>query len=148
MSKEGQQLHDLVAETIDRHRAAPRLKPAAIAKEVLDRLDAEQPSHPLVWVGCNLELRQIARGQLADRFDPIKEDDDAEPELFEGLQWRYPEAAPEGTKRSPDQGYVLRDLMTDADIHWNVNRLRSEASAKLAHADALEAWGSERKRPA
>lgn len=148
MSKEGQQLHDLVAEAIDRRRAAPRLNPATIAKEVLDKLDAEQPSHPLVWVGCNLELRQIARGQLAVRFDPIKDDVDDQPELFEGLQWRYPEAAPDGMKRSADQGYVLRDLMTDADIRWNVNRLRSEASAKLEHADALEAWGSERKRPA
>lgn len=155
MSKEGQQLHDLVAEAIDRRRAAPRLSPTAIAEEVLGKLDAEETSHPTVWVGCNLHVRQIARGQLAKRFDPIAEDGDGDegdyqpelPELFEGLQWRYPEAPKDGAKRNPDQGYVLRDLMSAADVKWNVNRLRSEAAAKFEHARALEAWDEERTRP-
>jgi hypothetical protein len=40
--------------------------------------------------------------------------------------------------------YVLRDHMTDDDVTFNVTRLRSEARAKLAHADALEAWGRSR----
>jgi hypothetical protein len=146
-SKEGQQLHDLVAEAIDRRRAAPRLSPTAIAEEVLGKLDAEEKSHPTVWIGCNLHLRQIARGQLAQRFDPVVEDDDDEPELFEGLQWRYPEAPEDGAGRNPDPVYVLRDLMSSDDVRWNANRLRAEAKAKLAHALALEAWDEQRTRP-
>jgi hypothetical protein len=151
-TKEGQQLHDLVAEAIDRRRAAPRLSPTAIAEEVLGKLDAEEKSHPTVWIGCNLHVRQIARGQLATRFDPLAETDDGDdepelPELFEGLQWRYPEAPKDGAKRSPDQGYILRDLMSAADVRWNVNRLLSEAAAKGEHARALEAWHENRTRP-
>jgi hypothetical protein len=156
-TKEGQQLHDLVAEAIDRRRAAPRLSPTAIAEEVLGKLDAEETSHPTVWVGCNLHVRQIARGQLAKRFDPIAGDEDEGeedgddqpelPELFEGLQWRYPEAPKGSVKRSPDQGYVLRDLMSQEDVRWNVKRLRSEAAAKFEHARTLEAWNEERTRP-
>jgi hypothetical protein len=151
-SKEGQQLHDLVAEAIDRRRAAPRLSPAVIADEVLGKLDAEQKSHATVRLGCNLHLRQIARGQLAIRFDPIvegEEDDDQSelPEMFEGLQWRYPEAPKDGKKRSPDQGYVLRDLMSAEDVRWNVNRLKAESTAKAEHARALAAWDKNRMRP-
>jgi hypothetical protein len=36
--------------------------------------------------------------------------------------------------------YVLRDIMSDGDVKYNVARLRAEASAKNQHADALEAW--------
>jgi hypothetical protein len=36
--------------------------------------------------------------------------------------------------------YRLLENLTDADVTFNVKRLRSEASAKLKHADALGAW--------
>ena len=44
----------------------------------------------------------------------------------------------------PSEGnsiYVELENMTDADIRWNVERLRNEAKAALNHADALERYG-------
>jgi len=90
------------------------------------------------------EARQIARDFCRKQ---IENDETAERDnLFPGtLQHRYP--------RKPDvKGeepvYVLRDLMTDEDVAYNVARLRDEADSKLMHADALEAWGKDRKRAA
>jgi hypothetical protein len=34
--------------------------------------------------------------------------------------------------------------MTPADVRHNVERLKREAHAKLAHADALQAWHAQR----
>jgi len=139
--RDAQQLHNLVAGVIGRRAAAVRLKPAMVAQEVMSKLDMEQVSHPLVWLGCHLEVRQIARGMLATHFDPITKPDEDEPVLpFTNLQWRYPERPKPGEEPS----YILRDLMTDEDVAWNVARLQAEGRAKLAHADALKAWNDGR----
>lgn len=53
----------------------------------------------------------------------------------------YPSAHSEGQDESE---YVLLEHMTDADITYNINRLRREGRALLAHAIALEAWGRQR----
>lgn len=48
-------------------------------------------------------------------------------------------------ERQQEPEYILRERMTDNDVAFNVARLRNEARAKLAHADALEAWGRNRQ---
>jgi hypothetical protein len=137
-------LIDIVSRIIDTRRTAERISPSWVAGEALTELDPPhdvERHHPLIWLGCHLELRQIARSILARRFDP----EAAEPEtddLFPDLQWRYPEAR---SANQPEPTYVLRDLMSDADVGYNVARLRAEAAAKNRHADALEAWHRERK---
>jgi hypothetical protein len=97
----------------------------------------------LVYAGCNLQLRQIARGQLRRRFEP-EDDGGDEHDLFPGLQQRYPTAR---SARAEDPEYVLLEHLTPTDIGYNVARLRSEARAKMAHADALEAYGGEYSEP-
>lgn len=44
-------------------------------------------------------------------------------------------------KANNDPVFVKLENMTDADIRWNVERLRNEAKAALKHADALEQYG-------
>jgi hypothetical protein len=41
------------------------------------------------------------------------------------------------TVTPPDHDYVLLDKMSDADIAFNVARLRHEGATKSKHADAL-----------
>jgi hypothetical protein len=101
-------------------------------------LDGGRVSPALVYTGCHLQLRQIAREFLRGKYEPDGEtEDDAQHELWPDLQRRYPTAK---TARTPDPEYVLLEHLNDADVGYNLARLRSEAVAKLRHADALEAW--------
>ena len=43
-----------------------------------------------------------------------------------------------------DRDYVLLDKMSDADIAFNVARLRKEGATKSKHADALEQFARDR----
>jgi hypothetical protein len=147
MTREESKLAEIVARIIDIRRAQDRINPTWIASEALKEIDPGGRSVELVRIGCHLQLRQIARAQCRKLFD----DDDADaadaPRFaeFTGLQWRYP------TARSHDRAepeYVLRDLMSRDDLTFNVARLRCEARSKLAHADALEAWGESREMTA
>jgi hypothetical protein len=94
--------------------------------------------------------RQIARGLLRKHFEQPDDDDGsgpepsqhdeeapAQPDLFGGLQRRYPSSRGE---------YVLLEKMSDADIAWNASRLRKEGSSKTKHAHALEQFGRDRKK--
>jgi len=135
------QLRDLVARIIDIRQGQPRISPTWIATEAIRELDPAarvERRDPLIWLGCHLQLRQIARQLLASRFEV---DDEQQPELFKDLQRRYPTAR---SARAEEPEYILRDLMTDEDIDYNVARLRAEGEAKLKHADALRAWGRSR----
>ena len=134
-------LRELVARIIEMRLGQPRISPSWVATEAmydLDRGRAVEHDHPMIWQGCHLQLRQIARQLLAQRFECGEEEQEL---LFKDLQWRYPTAR-SATAEEPE--YVLRDLMTDEDIAYNVGRMRAEALAKLEHADALEAWGRDR----
>jgi hypothetical protein len=85
-------------------------------------------------------LKQMARRVLANRYNDDGEDNPAyeQGELFSGhLQQRYP--IPH--QRGSDPQYKLRHLLTDRERAWNVEFLRKSATARLAHADALEAEG-------
>jgi hypothetical protein len=88
-------LIELVARIIETRRDAGRIGPTWVATGgmvELDPLKAVEKFHPLIWLGCHLELRQLARGILAKKFGPDKKDGRTQDELFPDLQWRYPEA--------------------------------------------------------
>lgn len=108
----------------------------------LDPEKTVERRHPLIWIGCHLELRQIARSLLRKRFEPEDDGKDGCDELFPDLQWRYPAAR---SANEPEPSYILREMMSDTDVGYNVARLRAEAAAKNQHADALEAWHKTRK---
>jgi hypothetical protein len=139
MTREESQLAEIVARIIDIRRGQIGINPSWVATEALKEIDPASRSIVLVRLGCHLHLRQLARQQCRKLFGDHKSDPaDREPELFEGLQWRYPTAR---SKADDEPEYILRDHMSDEDVGYNVGRLRAEANAKLAHADALEAWG-------
>jgi hypothetical protein len=141
MTHEESQLTRIVAHIIDLRRGQPRINPMLIATAAMREIDPLNRSPDLARLGCHLQLRQIARGLCRKLFEPDRPAV-REPELFDGLQWRYPTMRSKG---DTEPEYILRDLMSDDDIAYNVERLRSEAQAKLHHADALEAWGSARR---
>lgn len=129
-----------VQKVIDAHAATPEISPDWIATETMLAIKFPRALHRLGYAGCNLELRQIARGKLRRKFDPTSPaDPDAdEDDLFpETLQDRYPRRR----KRGQPPTYVLRDLMSRLDLEFNVKRMRRVGQALLKHADALESWG-------
>jgi hypothetical protein len=138
MTSEQRQLAEIVARIIDTRRKQIKINPSWIATEALNEIDPTSSSIGLVRAGCHMHLKQVARAQCRTLFEDG--DDDAEPHFtgFENLQWRYPTAH---SKENIEHEYVVLGSMTTEDVAYNVARLRSEANAKLAHADALEAWG-------
>jgi hypothetical protein len=141
--REEKELHDLVQGIIDQAGGQIWIDPAWIATGVMAMVDPERVSPPLVYQGCHLQLRQIARQHLRGAFDAVDEDN-PQHELFTGLQDRYPVKR----KRGEDPRYVLREAMSDADGDFNVHRLRNASLALAEHADALEAWLKGRRRSA
>lgn len=137
---EAQQLVEIIARIIDTRRLASRISPSWVATEAMTELDPKRTSKPLVYLGCHLELRQIARGLLRSWFEDA-DPDEHQHELWPDLQWRYPTARSSG---GDEPEYVKLEEMSDNDIDYNVTRLRNEARSKLAHADALEAYGRRR----
>jgi hypothetical protein len=140
-------LADIVATIIERRCDETGVSPTSIANEAmecpeLDPLKTVLRGQPLVWGGCHLQLRQIARGQLGRRFASSRKETSGTGELFKDLQWRYPTAH---SAELEEPVYILRDMMSADDVAYNVARLRAEADAKSRHADALEAWHKNRK---
>lgn len=139
-----QRLTEIIARIIDSHGNVVSISPHWIAIEAMRLLDPEQNAPMLVYGGCNLHIRQIARSLLRKKYEP--EDSDSEQHaLFPELQKRYPIAR---TARNMEPEYVLLERLNASDIDFNVARLRSEARAKLKHADALEAYGNDHSRSA
>jgi hypothetical protein len=131
-----QAVQTVIDETVD----LPAISPAWVATAVMQTIEFPRHLHHLGYAGCHLELRQMARAKLRRQFDPtISDDDDEEADLFpDTLQDRYPRRPKRG--RQPE--YVLRERMTQADVAYNVERMRRAGSALLRHADALEEWGA------
>lgn len=135
------QLVALVAAVLETKGDEVHIHPAFVATEVLKKIDPEnyaQRQLPLVYFGCHLELRQIARGLLRAKFDPTADtaDPDQHP-LFPELQRRYP--LPHVKGEGPT--YCLLEHLPPLAVAFNVARLRAEARAKGKHAQHLEAWG-------
>lgn len=148
MTREGEQLTMVVIDVINSRRDAIQINPAWIATEAIKRLDTidVQTLTPLIYMGCHLQLRQIARAQCRGLFESDSGDiAPAQHEMFPDLQWRYPAAR---SVPGEEPTYVLLEAMTDNDVAYNVSRLRNEANAKLKHADALEYWNINRLKSA
>ena len=139
--EETSQLVAILSRIVDTRRGERAINPSWVATEALIEIDPEAKSPLLVRVACHLELRQLARGLLREVFERGESVDDSHP-LFPELQWRYPQASRKG---DAEPSYVLLDEMTPKDIGYNVDRLRMEGRAKLAHADRLEAFGMGRR---
>ena len=109
------------------------VSPSLLAGMAYEQLDPASTSPMEVRYLALLALKQIARQVCADRIEDDERNVD-QGTLFEmQLQPRYP------TDRGGEKVYVLRQHLTLAERRANVNRLRSEATAKLQHAKALEA---------
>jgi hypothetical protein len=136
---EEQKLQNLLQEIYESRKRDSRVSAAWLATEAMQELDPDRITQPLIYLAAHLELRQLARQILRKRFEPDEEEErtrDAQHELFPHLQRRYPAFHESGI----DPEYVLLEDLTEKDVKFNINRLRSEALAKLNHARALEAW--------
>ncbi|MCM5693917.1 hypothetical protein M8037_35345 [Sinorhizobium meliloti] len=134
-TSEAARLREILSAVYERRKDEARVSPSWLATEAMTELDPDREAPPLVYLGCHLELRQIAREFCRKRFEP--EDDGEAHDLFPDLQARYPTAR--SSKDDPE--YVKLEFLNRDDIAFNVNRLRSEAAHRLAHADALEEYG-------
>jgi hypothetical protein len=141
MTNEEIKAREMVERVFELRRLQVRVSPSWIATEVMQMLDPARASHPVEYAMAHLQFRQLARAICAGRWDKETSDETVEQhDLFPILQTRYPVSR----SRGEEPQYVLLEYMTDEDVGFNVTRLRSEAIAKLKHADALEAWGRSR----
>ncbi|MQV80727.1 hypothetical protein [Sinorhizobium meliloti] len=116
------------------------ISPTALAIAVLQRFEPGRLEPHIEYTSLE-HFKQMARRVLAHRFGEEGDDNPAyedQGQLFSGhLQDRYPIPR----KRNAEPQYKLRFLLTERERAWNVEQLRKSASARLAHADALEAEG-------
>lgn len=127
---------------IERVGAAVSISPTTIALE-LDRLyRADAQIDARLQYGAQEHFKQLARGALSGRFDPVQQAEEEQGDLFSvHLQPRYPTPH----KRGEDPVYKLRSELTPFERAWNVKRMRKAAGALQMHADALEAEGQSQK---
>lgn len=120
------------------------VSPSALAHRVFETF-ADSEVEPHVAYACVEHLKAMARKFLASQNEA---DSDENPthggqgsfEFSGQLQQRYPIPR----KSGDEPVYKLRAELTLLERAWNVNALRKSASARLAHADALEAEGMSR----
>lgn len=140
-------LHESIATEMARFIEARHdcaiLSPAAIASATLQAFCPEQLEPHIAYASLE-HFKNMARKALARRFEDEGDENPAyagQGELFSGhLQDRYPVPRKAGT----DPVYKLRDALSDDEVRWNLQTLRRSADARLAHADALEAWSQSR----
>lgn len=129
-----------IAKVIDRHKDEPSISPSWVATEAMKLIGFASRIHPVGYIGCHLQLRQLSRQQLGKKFDPV--DLATEDEMFpETLQKRYPLRPRPGE----EPVYILLENLPDEDAAWNVVRMRRQSLALQKHSDALEAWRISRK---
>lgn len=141
MTHEETKARELLASIYERRRTEVRVSPSWLATEAMMRLDPSRASHPIEYALAHLQLRQLARALCAKRWEKDDQGETEQHELWPQLQARYPVVR---TSADQEPEYVLLEHMSGEDISFNVARLRSEAEAKLMHADAFEAWGKSR----
>jgi len=141
-NEDSKRLYEVLAAIYARSNGEVRISPSWLATAGMAQLDPDRISPSDVYVAAHLQLRQIARGLCGKKCE---DDGSAEQhELWPMLQKRYPAAHHNGD----EPVYVLLDHLSEKDVAFNIGRLRKEASAKLQHADALEAWWNDRPRAA
>jgi hypothetical protein len=139
-------LYAAVQKVIDDHVNVGEVSPSWIATQVMLDIDFARELHELGYVGCHLEVRQIARHKLRKQHDPNARVADVirdeQQEMFpETLQDRYPRRQ----KTGEEPIYALRHLLTHDDVQFNTDRMRRGGRALLKHADALDEWDLSRR---
>jgi len=135
---EGDILADAVRRMYEINHFVVSIDPEFLANGAMEIISFDKETHPVGWVGCNLHCRQLARAFCRRNFDTAAAAIAGEAvngELFpETLQDRYPRQP----RKDKEPVYVLRDHLSEEDRWYNIDRLRSAASALLKHARALE----------
>jgi len=124
---------------------AVTIMPSALAHRVFETFATGEEEAHIAYSSIE-HLKHMARVFLRSRKDAdgdMNEAHGAQGELdlgvsFSGkLQDRYP--IPRAADEEP--AYKLRSHLTADERAWNVRQLRKSASARMEHADALEAEG-------
>lgn len=136
-----EEVNTAIHREIDAMGAAIALSPTAVALAV-QRTFSDSRIEPRLQYTSLEHIKQMARKALAGRYEPDGEQNEShQDELFSGhLQDRYPTPR----IRDADPLYKHREALTKDELLWNVTQLRKSASARLRHADALQAWADDR----
>jgi hypothetical protein len=106
----------------------------------VQKIFAQETIEPHIEYTSREHLKQMARKELAGRFEPDGEKNSAhedQTDLFgDVLQVMYPIEREKGTEPI----YKKRESLTDAQVTWNIWQLKKSADARNKHADALQAW--------
>ena len=132
---EGAALYDAVARVYELNRGKNSISPAWLATHAMVLIRFPRRLHETGYIGCHLQMRQIARSYCRQKFDPTDTDATLDDLFPETLQERYPVRSRAGEERE----YVLLDALTSDDAYYNVARMRRASLALQKHADALEA---------
>lgn len=123
------------------------IAPDSVARACMARYGSDALDARIAYASLE-HFKQMARKALRGRFDEKGDDNAAyrdQGELFSGhLQDRYPLPR----KGDEEPNYKLRSELTDDEARWNIRSLRRSADARMAHADALEAWFENRSAQA
>jgi hypothetical protein len=132
LEKDETDIVSLITKIYEKHSKEIRVSPAWLATEAMNFLDPERKSQVLIYRAAHLQFRQLARGMCRIKFEGEADTHD----LFPELQRRYPARH----KEDVEPEYVLLEHLEEEDVTYNYDRLKSEARAKMKHADALLAW--------
>ncbi|MGI9403061.1 MAG: hypothetical protein ACR2OF_00945 [Hyphomicrobium sp.] len=139
MTLEQKKLREILSTVLNKRAGEVSISPAWLATEAMIYIDPDRISPSLVYQAAHLQLRQLGRDLCRKQYTEAIEGD-PQHRLFPDLQARYPTCR---SASEDDPEYVKLEHLTQEDVDYNVARLRAEASAKMAHARALEAWGRE-----
>ena len=135
-----EQINTDLQKLIDNAGEAAIITPVSLARALCDRY-ADAPLSAHTEYTSVEHLKTMARKKLARSYSAESgETKSQQSEMFTGtLQERYPIPHKSGEEAS----YKLRRLLTDSERQWNVEYLRKSALARMEHADALEAEGTQ-----
>jgi len=139
MMTDAQKLRELLSGIYGGRSGEIRISPAWLATEAMASLDPTHATPALIYRAAHMQFRQLVRSLCRQGFEEDGECSEQHA-VFPGLQARYPAAH----SQDAEPEYVQFEHLTDRDVEFNVNRLRSEGRAKQAHADKLEAWDRDR----
>lgn len=136
-----QEIEQMIRSIIDKFEGD--IGPSTIAMQALESFGGAS-AEPHVRYAAIEHFKQISRGVAARQWDPVDGDESEsyQDDMFSGhLQDRYP--IPHKTGEDPT--YRRRELLTSAELDWNITHLEKSADARLRHADALRLYRDQRK---
>lgn len=132
-----EQLAVYVSKVIHERRAEIRISPSWVATEVMIKIDPKKRAPHLVYIGCHLELRQIARQILPKKFGKLGASPKGEQgEMYPDVPHRFPVAR----KPGDEPVYILRGHESIEDVCHFIIRGRSEIRSKSKTLDATMAY--------